>query len=186
MSVSALKEKIRFTYKDYLSLPDDGKRFQVIEGEIYMVPAPAPYHQDIVGKLFVLLRTFVAERKLGWVYFATCDVILSEEDIVQPDLFFISKDNGHIVTERNIQGAPDLVIEILPQFTAKLDKTAKMKLYERSGVKEYWLVDPDRKAIEVLTLKGRSYDSMGVFGIEQSFESVLLKGLKVSLEEIFC
>ncbi len=184
MSVSVLKEKVRFTYEDYVSLPDNGKRYQVIEGEIYMVPAPAPWHQDIVGKLFVLLRTFVEARGLGKVYFAPCDVILSEEDIVQPDIFFISKEREHIITEKNIQGAPDIVIEIMSHFTAKLDKTAKLKLYERSGVKEYWLVDPDRKEVEVLTLKRGSYESMGVFGIRQSFESGLLK-LRVSLKEIF-
>lgn len=84
----------------------------------------------------------------------------------------------------NIQGVPDLVIEILSPSTAKLDKTAKMRLYERSGIKEYWLVDPDREEIEVLTLKDSSYESMGVFGIEQSFESALLKGLRVSLDMI--
>lgn len=84
----------------------------------------------------------------------------------------------------NIQGVPDLVIEILSPSTAKLDKTAKMRLYERSGIKEYWLVDPDREEIEVLTLKDSSYESMGVFGIEQSFESALLKGLRVSPDMI--
>jgi len=185
MSVSVLKEKVRFTYEDYLLLPDDGKRYQIIEGEVYMVPAPAPWHQEIARKLVILLNEFVERPKLGRVYFAPCDVILSGEDIVQPDIFFISKEREHIITGRNIQGAPDLVIEILSQATAKLDKMAKMKLYERSGIKEYWLVDPDREEIEVLTLKGRSYESMGVFGIEQSFESALLEGLRVSLEEIF-
>ena len=85
----------------------------------------------------------------------------------------------------NIKCVPDHVIEILSPSTAKLDKTVKMKLYERSGIKEYWLVDPDREEIEVLTLKDSSYESMGVFGIEQSFESALLKGLRVSLDMIF-
>jgi len=185
MSVSVLKEKVKFTYDDYLLLPDDGKRYQIIEGEIYMVPAPAPYHQDILGKLFVLLLTFVEERGLGRVYLAPCDVILSEVDIVQPDIFFISKEREHIITEKNIRGAPDLAIEILSQSTAKFDKMVKMKLYERSEVKEYWLVYPDREEIEVLALRGGCYESMGVFGIEQSFESALLKGLRVSPDRIF-
>ena len=139
-----------------------------------MVPAPAPWHQDIARKLVILLNEFVEKHKLGRVYFAPCDVILSGEDIVQPDIFFISKEREHIITERNIQGAPGLAIEILSHSTAKLDKMAKLKLYERSGIKEYWLVDQDREEIEVLTLKDRSYESMGVFGIEQSFESALL------------
>ena len=185
MSVSVLREKVRYTYEDYLLLPEDGKRYQIIEGEIYLVPAPAPWHQDIARKLVILLNEFVERYKLGRVFFAPCDVILSEEDIVQPDIFFISKEREHIITEMNIQGVPDLVIEILSPSTAKLDKTVKMKLYERSGIKEYWLVDPDREEIEVLTLKDSSYESMGVFGIEQSFESALLKGLRVSLDMIF-
>lgn len=185
--MSVLEKKIRYTYEDYLSLPDDGKRYQVIEGEIYMVPAPAPWHQDITRKLVILLNEFVERHKLGKVYFALCDVVLSEEDIIQPDIFFISKEREHIITEQNFQGAPDLIIEIISPFTAKLDKSLKMKLYERFGVKEYWLVDPDGEEIEVLTLKGEGYESIGVFGIEhgQSFESPLLKGFMISLDEIF-
>ena len=151
MSIS--KGKIKFTYEDYLRLPDDGKRYQVIEGEVYMVPALTPYHQDILGRLFVLLRTFVEEHRLGKVYCAPCDVILSQEDVVQPDIFFICKEREDIITKKNIQGAPDLVVEVLSQFTAKLDRTLKTGLYERFGVKGYWLVDPDQKQIEVLALK---------------------------------
>lgn len=99
MIVSVLKEKVRFTYEDYLLLPDDGKRYQIIEGVLYMVPAPAPWHQDIARKLVILLNEFVERYKLGRVFFAPCDVILSEEDIVQPDIFFISKEREHIITE---------------------------------------------------------------------------------------
>jgi Uncharacterized protein conserved in cyanobacteria len=183
MSIS--KEKIKFTYEDYLRLPDDGKRYQVIEGEVYMVPAPIPYHQDTSRKLMVLLNNFVEKQKLGKVYYAPCDVILSEENIVQPDIFFISQEREYIITEKNIQGAPDLVVEILSPFTAKLDKTLKTGLYERFGVKEYWLVDPDQKQIEVLVLKGERYESLGGYGIGQSLESPILKGLKVDLREVF-
>ena len=87
--MSIFKEKIKFTYEDYLRLPDDGKRYQVVEGEVHMVPAPTPYHQDSLGRLYVLLRSFIELHRLGKVYCAPCDVILSQEDIVQPDIFFI-------------------------------------------------------------------------------------------------
>ena len=111
MSIS--KEKIRFTYEDYLHLPDDGKRYQVIEGEVYMVPAPTPYHQDVLRKLLILLSEFVEEHVPRKAYCAPCDVVLSQENIVQPDIFFICKEREHIVTEGNIRGAPDLVVEII-------------------------------------------------------------------------
>jgi Uma2 family endonuclease len=186
MKTSVLEEKIKFTYEDYLNLPDDGKRYQVIEGELFMVPAPIPYHQDILGKLFVLLNDFVKRHKLGRIYVAPCDVILSEgEDIVQPDIFFISKEREHIIEEKNIRGAPDLIVEVLSPSTMKLDRTLKMRRYAEFGVREYWLADPVEKEIEVLTLKGEIYESMGVFGDEESFGSPLLKGLRVHLKDIF-
>ena len=183
--MSILKEKIKFTYDDYLRLPDDGKRYQVIEGEVHMVPAPTPYHQNSLIKLLFLLRMFVEEHRLGEVYCAPCDVILSQEDVVQPDIFFISKERGHIITEKNIQGAPDLVIEILSSSTAKLDRALKTKLYEKFRIKEYWLVDLEGKEIEILFLKGKNYGSLGVYGITQSLESPLLKGFRLDLKDIF-
>ncbi|OIP27994.1 MAG: hypothetical protein CO103_03910 [Chloroflexi bacterium CG_4_9_14_3_um_filter_45_9] len=183
MSIS--KEKIRFTYQDYLCLPDDGKRYQVIEGEVYRVPAPTPYHQRILLKLVRLLSEFVEKYGLGQVYCAPCDVILSPEDIVQPDIFFISTQREDIITERNIQGVPDLVVEILSRPSAKLDRTLKAGLYQRFGVKEYWLVGPEEKQIEVLTLKGERYESAGIYTVAEHFESPLLKGFRVKAEEIF-
>jgi Uma2 family endonuclease len=183
--MSVLKERIKFTYEDYIHLPDDGKRYQIIEGEIYMTPAPIPYHQSILINLLILLRDFAENYKLGKIYCAPCDVILSDENIVQPDIFFISKEREYIITEKNIQGAPDLVVEILSPSTAMLDKTLKIKLYEKFKVKEYWLADPGKREMEVLTLKGKSFESVGVFKGEESFESPLLKGLRVHLRSIF-
>ncbi|MCL0057380.1 Uma2 family endonuclease [Dehalococcoidia bacterium] len=183
--MSVLKEKIRFTYEDYLRLPNDRKQYQIIEGEVCVVPSPAPRHQDTLRKLTILLSNFVERHKLGRVYIAPCDVILSDEDVVQPDIFFISNEREYIIAEKNIQGVPDLVVEILSASSAKLDRALKMKLYERFGVKEYWLVDPVKEEIEALTLEGEGYQSLGVFGIRQSFESLYLTGLKVDLREVF-
>lgn len=183
--MSVLEERTKFTYHDYLQLPDDRKRYQVIEGELHMVPAPSPHHQDILGKLFIFLRTFVKGEGLGKVYQAPCDVVLSNEDIVQPDIFFISKEREHIITERNIQGAPELIVEILSSSTAKLDKSLKTRLYEEFGVKEYWLVDPEKEEIEVLSLEERGYESLGVFGKEGFLKSSLFTQLGLNLAEIF-
>ena len=180
-----MKEKIKFTYEDYLHLPDDGKRYQVIEGEVYMVPAPAPFHQDILRRLMVVLGNFVESRGLGRIYFAPCDVILSEENVVQPDIFFIFRERESIITEKNIQGAPYLIVEVLSPYTAKLDKSLKRELYEKFEVREYWLVDPDNREVEILTLKEGCYHSQGIFTWESTFQSPLLKGLKVNLADIF-
>ena len=180
-----MREKIKFTYEDYLHLPDDGKRYQIIEGEVYMVPAPSPFHQHTSARLYLTLSKFITENNLGQVFYSPCDVILSEENVVQPDIFFISKERESIITEKNIQGAPDLIVEVLSPYTAKIDKSLKRGLYEKFKVKEYWLVDPDSKEVEILTLKGGSYHSQGIFTGESTFQSPLLKGLKVNLKDIF-
>ncbi len=174
--------EIKFKYEDYLHLPDDGKRYQIIGGELYVVPAPVPYHQKISRNIEFILFAFVKERDLGEVFNAPCDVILSEEDVVQPDILFISKEREHIIGEKNIQGAPDLIIEILSPRTMEIDRKLKVKLYERYGVKEYWLVEPERKEVEVLVLGEDGYTSWGTF--KESFSSPLLK-IEVDLKDVF-
>ncbi len=180
--MKATKKEIKFTYEDYVKFPDDRKVYQIIEGELYMVPAPIPYHQDISGNLEFILRSYVRSKNLGKVFYAPCDIVLSKENVVQPDIFFISKEREHIITEKNIQGAPDLVVEILSPRTEEIDRKLKVKLYEKYGVKEYWLVDPERKEFEVLVLGEEGYQVFGVFS--QSFTSPLL-GLEVDLGEVF-
>jgi len=175
----------KFTYQDYLHLPDDGKRYQVIDGEIYMIPAPIPYHQKVLTRLFKLIDAFVTNRNLGIVLIAPCDVVLTNIDIVQPDIFFVSEERLHIIREKNIQGSPDLVVEILSPYSEKIDKISKTKLYARFGVKKYWIVDPDKKEVTVLRLKAESYKNQGIFGVRDSFKSTLLKGLEIEVSEIF-
>lgn len=135
--MSNLKSTVKFTYEDYLLLPKD-KRYELIKGEIYMVPSPTPVHQWESKRRFLALDDHVSEHTLGEVYYAPLDVVLSEEDVVQPDLLYISKERSHILTEKNIQGAPDLVVEILSPGTAERDRTLKRKLYARHGVLECW------------------------------------------------
>lgn len=178
-------EALKFTYEDYLRLPDDGKRYQIIGGEVHMVPAPAPAHQRISGNLYVLLRAFVVERELGEVFDAPCDVVLSEEDVVQPDLFFISKDRRHLITERNISGAPDLVIEILSPHTEKLDRALKRNLYAKYGVREYWLVDLTTKTVEILTLRDDGFMSASLLGMGDELRSPLLGGSLGLVNDVF-
>lgn len=177
---------IKFTYKDYRNLPEsETKRYELINGEIIMVPAPAPYHQRISGNLEHILREFVQSFDLGSVYHAPCNVVLSEKDVVQPDIFFISKQRAEIITQEDIKGAPDLIIEILSPFTAQRDRTYKRTLYARSGVKEYWIVDPDKKEVEVMRLKEQGFDTIGFYKKDTELKSPLLEGISINLQEIF-
>jgi Uma2 family endonuclease len=178
------RAKIKFTYKDYLQLPED-KRYELIEGEFFMVPSPSYSHQTISANLFRILDSYVRTRELGEVRYAPLDVVLSEENVLQPDILFISKERLDIITERNIQGAPDLVIEILSPTTAERDKGLKQKLYAKFGVREYWLVDPDKKAIEVMSFGEGGFESSGIYGEGAKLKSPLLEDICINIAEIF-
>lgn len=175
---------IRFTYQDYLQLPED-RRYEIVDGDLYMVPAPVPYHQQVSGRLEFALRKFVMEHDLGEVLHAPCDLLLSETDVVQPDIFYIAKTRLSIVKEANIQGAPDLVVEILSPATAQRDRGIKQKLYGRFGVPEYWLVDLAEKTVEVLSLKGAGYQRAGLYGPHDTLSSPILPGFHLPVQQIF-
>jgi Uma2 family endonuclease len=142
---------IRFTYRDYLQLPEES-RYEILEGDLQMSPSPSARHQQAVGSLFDILLRICKSRDLGRIFVAPFDVILSETDVVQPDILFVSKARTALIQERGVFGAPDLVVEVLSPATAERDRTVKAKLYARAGVKELWLADPEEKSIEILEL----------------------------------
>lgn len=182
--MSKISTHIKFTYQDYLLLPED-KRYEIIEGELIVVPAPIPYHQDVSKNLFLVLDNYVKSRNPGKVYYAPIDVVLSEENVVQPDILFISKQRLSIITEKNIQGAPDLVIEIISPATKEKDRILKRKLYAKFGVREFWLVDTEKKEIEVLTLTLKGFQKAGLYSKEEILSSSLFQELKIALREVF-
>lgn len=183
--MTKIPESLKFTYKDYLLLPED-KRYEIIEGDLYMVPSPFTKHQRISINLAHILLEFVRQKDLGEILIAPCDVLLSEHDIVQPDILFVSTEKSSIITEKNIQGAPDLVVEILSRSRKHIDKKLKNRLYARSGVKEYWIADPDKETIEVFTLKkAEGYKSDGIYGRKDKLKSTVLKGLSINVNEVF-
>jgi Uma2 family endonuclease len=182
--VSSVVEKKKYTYEDYLKTPED-ERYELIEGELLMTPSPIPRHQRISGKLEFELRKFVTENNLGEIFDAPCDVYLDNENVVQPDILFISKERLNIIGEKNIQGAPDLVIEIISEDTAYRDLIQKKKLYARFGVKEYWIVIPGEELIEVYVLKDNAYMVYKTFNKNETLESPYLKNLKIELKSIF-
>lgn len=177
--------KIKFTYRDYKSLPEsETNRYELMEGELIVVPSPNIYHQRVSGKLEFLLRDFVEKNKLGEIFDAPCDVHLGE-NVAQPDILFVSNEHSYVIIKEEIKGAPDLVIEILSPATAKRDRTYKKVLYARYGVREYWIVDPEEKVIEVLTLKKEGYETFGICKMQDTLNSPLLPGLKINLAEVF-
>ncbi len=178
------KRDIKFTYEDYKHTPED-KRYELLYGDLIMVPAPRIAHQRTSVKIEMPLYTFVIENDLGEVFDAPCDVVLSDTNVVQPDLLFVSKERAHIITEDNIRGAPDLVIEVLSPSTAQRDRTLKRTLYSRYRVSEYWQVDTDAKIVLVLTLSDDGYDVDGVYGEGQTIVSRLLPGFTLETDKIF-
>ena len=139
----------KFTYDDYLLFPNDGKRYELIEGERFVTPAPRTRHQRISSNLHGFLFDTIQKTQNGMLFSAPTDVVLSEIDILQPDLLFVSRARTSIITEENIQGAPDLVVEILSESTRRIDEIIKRKLYEHHGVHEYWIIDPEVETIKV-------------------------------------
>jgi len=178
------KPKIKFTVQDYMSTPE-GMRYQLLDGEMILAPSPTQKHQTVLANLAAAVRTFVQQRNLGRVWFAPFDVVLSNYDVAQPDLMFVSNERAGIITEANIQGAPDLVVEILSPSTAEYDQGYKRALYSRHEVGEYWLVDPDAETVEVLVLGAEGLSPHEVFGTGQTLESPLLEGLSLELEDLF-
>ncbi len=177
--------KIKFTYEDYRHTSDD-TRYELIHGElILMAPSPREAHQRVSVDLIWFLQRFVRARGLGRVYSAPFDVVLSDTDVVQPDLMFISNERAHIITQDNIRGAPDLVIEILSPSTAARDRTVKRNLYAKHAAKEYWQVDTDAKTIAVLLLGDDGYELMGIYGDGQTLTSPTLEGFTLNLRDIF-
>ena len=181
---STLTQPIKFTYEDYLHFSED-KRYEIIDGEVYMVPSPVTYHQKVGRNLFLNLWDFVKENQLGEVLSAPLDVVLSDIDVVQPDILFVSKERQSIITDKNIQGAPDLVVEILSPSSTYKDRVLKNKLYSKYGVKEFWLVDPDKREIQILILKENILTPLKTFRQNEILQSHLLNGLAIRLTEIF-
>jgi Uma2 family endonuclease len=137
----------KFTYDDFVHFPDDGKRHEIIDGEHYVTPSPNTKHQAVLGNLFALFWVFLKEHPIGHVFVAPFDVVFSNFDVVEPDLLYISRERMSVLTKAHVRGAPDLVVEILSPGTRRTDERTKRTLYERFGVREYWVVDPERDVV---------------------------------------
>jgi Uma2 family endonuclease len=175
---------LSYTYQDYLELPGD-QRYEILEGELILVPAPSTVHQDIVSLLGSLIITYVRAHKMGKAYVSPIDVVLSEHNVLQPDIVYISKQSQGIIQEANISGAPDLVVEVLSPSSIDYDRRQKKSIYPDFGVREYWIIDPQNKSIEVLSLGPSGIKVEGVYTTGQVNLSKVLPGLQLDLDDLF-
>jgi len=182
MSVPAA---LKFTYEDYCLLPED-QRYEVVDGEPLLTPAPTTFHQIVKGRLRRILEDFTETRHLGTVLDAPCDVVLSKYDVLQPDILFVSTERRPIIGEKYVSPAPDLVIEVLSPSTETRDRTAKAKRYALFGVREMWLADPDAKTIEVFVNSAEGFRRAALYGEADSARSAaVLPGLEFPVAPVF-
>ncbi len=183
--VATAQPVVKLTYEDYCAAPAD-KRYELLDGELIMVPAPNLKHESVRSLLGHHLSNFIIDHGLGKLFYAPCDVLLSDNDIVQPDLLFVSREREDLLRGgQNVQGAPDLVVEILSPSTAERDRGKKRALYGKHGVTEYWLVDPVAETIQIHRLQGEILVPTRTFGREETLRSPLLVGLELRLDDIF-
>jgi len=177
--------EVKYTYQDLLSTPEDNRRYEIFEGELIMSPAPNRAHQKAHANLFRIFSQHVHKHSLGEVYSAPFDVYFDEETVVEPDILFISKQRLHIVDESKVNGAPDLVVEIISPSSDTRDRGFKFKLYAEKGVKEYWLPNPDEATFEIYVLGKNGFELAGKFTGEQKTKSSLFPGLEFSVSELW-
>ena len=173
----------RWTYEEYYRLDDD-QRYEIIDGNLLIAPAPDTWHQDWSRELFHIIDRHVRNQKLGKVFYAPLDVVLDEANTVQPDIVFISTARAGIIQRRAIFGTPDLLIELVSPSSVRRDRYDKKELYARFGVKEHWIGDPANKSLEILTLKERRYDLHCSAEVKGKLTSLVLTGLEFELTEI--
>jgi len=169
-----------YTYEDLRRMPDDGKRYELIGGVIDVAPALARPHQRLVSYLQIIVGSYVLQHQLGELYVAAVDVRLSDHDVVEPDLVFLRQERLHLYNQRgDIQGAPDLVVEVISPSSEKTDPGAKMALYARSGIPEYWLVNPATKQFQGLVLREGQYVEEPL--VAGRYRSTVIEGFEIEL-----
>jgi Uma2 family endonuclease len=177
--------KIVLTYEDYCLLPNDRNRYEILDGELSVTPAPRVNHQRISRRFLRFLDDHVSANNLGEIFAAPTDVILAPTTVVQPDLIFIADDRAHIITERAIEGAPTLVIEILSPTTQQTARVTKAQLYAKYGVPHYWLLDPSQHHFEAYELAGDHYVIIESMKSEDQFRPSLFPGLTIRLADLW-
>jgi Uma2 family endonuclease len=173
----------RWTYEEYYRLEGD-QRCEIIGGNLLMAPAPDTWHQNWVGSLFEILRAHARKGKTGRVFVSPVDVVLDDENTVQPDLVYVAKEKDSIIQRRAIFGAPDLLVELVSPSSVRRDRYDKKDLYTRFGVREYWIGDPANRSLEILTLEAGQYTLLCAAEEKGRLRSLVLPGLEFDLAEV--
>ena len=174
-----------WTYDDYAALPDDGNRYEIVNGVLIMAPAPGPEHQSIAVRIAYYMFPHIDLAGIGKLFTAPLDVDLGPKNVYQPDLVVVLNTHLDRVAEKKIIGAPDLVVEVASPSTAAYDRLTKYEKYAHAGIREYWMVKPKSRSVEVLVLEGREYRSLGIFRGEQTLPSRIVPDLPVGVERFF-
>jgi Uma2 family endonuclease len=175
----------RITVEAYRAMPEGPPYYQLVEGELIMSPAPTFFHQVVARNAFRILDDFLRQHRLGEVYFAPIDVYLSDKNVFQPDLFFLSNANKKMIEKDGIHGGPDLVVEIVSPSNGALDKRRKLPVYAQYGVKEEWLIEPALEKIHRYEFATDAAKPVRIIENDETFETPLLPGLVISAADVF-
>lgn len=173
------------TYHDYYSLPEHGPRYQLIEGELHMAPAPNRFHQTVSRNLEGILLSYLKTNKIGILYDAPFDVQMTDLNVYQPDILVLKNSRRSLLTKQGLRGAPDFVVEILSPATSELDLGVKREIYARCGVEELWIIEPDARQISVYRLQENRETPAATHSENARFHSTLFPGLEFIASEIF-
>jgi Uma2 family endonuclease len=181
----ATPRRIRYRADDLWDMPDDGKIYEIIDGELYVSPTPAEPHQRALMNLAGYLWQHVRARKLGRVYVAPFAVVLGPDTALEPDLIYLTAEHEDRVSHRGVESSPDLVVEILSPSTRRRDLDLKRRRYARAGIGDYWIVVPDARTLQALHLEGAEYSAVGTFGPGSVFRPDLFPGLEIPIDDLW-
>jgi len=171
------------TYADLEAFPDDGLRRELLDGELIVSPSPILRHQEILGRLHLVMGNHLAQHGGGKLFLAPLDVVLSDHNVLEPDLLFVADAKRAILTVKNVQGAPSLVIEVVSN--SRIDRVRKRDIYARFGIGEYWVVDPEADRVEIYRLDGERYAKPEILEQDDDLACDLLPGLRIDLRALF-
>ena len=181
----ATQSGVGFLASDIWDAPDDDKRYEVIDGELFVTPSPSWGHQRGLGQLYLRLGNWVYQHGLGEIVPAPLGVVLAVDTGVEPDLVYVSRERRGLISDRGIEGAPDLVVEVLSPSTRARDRGIKMRRYAAAGVPHYWLLDPVTGALEPYRLRGQTYELLEVYGPGSIYRPELFPGLEIAIADLW-
>jgi Uma2 family endonuclease len=185
MSNPGVRANVPYTYQEYCYLPNDGRRYEIIEGDLYVTPAPSSMHQTVSRRLQFALMSQLEATGIAMVFNAPFDVIMAETSVVQPDLAIIRQSRRGSISKRGLEGIPDVAIEIISPTTRGNDAILKKAAYARAGIPEYWIVDPDLGHVEIFRLKESGYDPGVLFDRSATLTSPSFPEVAVPLLPVF-